>query len=90
MAKKPRATKKEAPLPRWYRGADIPMRVIRRYARQVAEHFQPDKIILAVRFRYPGKNATKRESQAALRSASRVRSACRSALRIPPPRRRKK
>jgi predicted nucleotidyltransferase len=31
---------------RWYRGADIPMGVIRRYARQVAERFQPDKIIL--------------------------------------------
>jgi len=34
------------PLPRRYRGADIPMAVIRRYARQVAERFQPDKIIL--------------------------------------------
>jgi predicted nucleotidyltransferase len=32
--------------PRWYRGADIPMRVIRRFARQVAERFRPDKIIL--------------------------------------------
>jgi uncharacterized protein len=30
----------------WYRGADIPMRVIRRFARQVAERFHPDKIIL--------------------------------------------
>ena len=30
----------------WYRGADVPMRVIRRFARQVAERFQPDKIIL--------------------------------------------
>ena len=30
----------------WYRGADIPMRVIRRFARQVAEQFQPDRIIL--------------------------------------------
>jgi predicted nucleotidyltransferase len=32
--------------PTWYHGADVPMRVIRRYARQVAEHFHPDKIIL--------------------------------------------
>lgn len=32
--------------PRWYRGTDIPMSVIRRYARQIAERFQPDKIIL--------------------------------------------
>lgn len=31
---------------RWYRGADVPLRVIRRFARQVAERFQPDKIIL--------------------------------------------
>ena len=31
---------------RWYRGADVPRSVIRRFARQVAERFQPDKIIL--------------------------------------------
>ena len=31
---------------RWYRGADIPLRLIRKFARQVAERFQPDKIIL--------------------------------------------
>jgi predicted nucleotidyltransferase len=31
---------------RWYRGADVPMRVIRRFADQVAERFQPEKIIL--------------------------------------------
>lgn len=30
----------------WYRGANVPLRVIRRFARQVAEQFQPDKIIL--------------------------------------------
>ena len=30
---------------RWYRGADIPMRVICRFASQVAERFCPDKII---------------------------------------------
>ncbi len=36
----------KSPPDRWYRGADIPMRVIRRFARQVAERFQPDKIIL--------------------------------------------
>src|SRR5438874_646081 len=34
------------PPTRWYRGADVPMRVIRRFARQVAERFEPDKIIL--------------------------------------------
>src|ERR1700752_2183333 len=37
---------------RWYRGADIPMRVIRRFARQVAEKFHPDKIILFGSYAY--------------------------------------
>src|SRR5207244_2955550 len=32
--------------PRWYRGADVPMAEIRRFAREVAERFEPDKIIL--------------------------------------------
>jgi predicted nucleotidyltransferase len=35
-----------ADLPRWYRGADVPMAVIRQFARAVAERFQPEKIIL--------------------------------------------
>jgi predicted nucleotidyltransferase len=35
-----------ATLPRWYRGADVPLSVIRRFAREVAECFQPEKIIL--------------------------------------------
>src|SRR5438128_4216805 len=49
---------KKRPLPdqaepeRWYRGADIPMRVIRRFARQVAERFQPEKIILFGSYAY--------------------------------------
>jgi predicted nucleotidyltransferase len=34
------------PPKRSYRGANIPMRVIRRYARAIAEVFHPDKIIL--------------------------------------------
>ncbi len=33
-------------LPRWYRGADVPMTVIRQFAREVAERFEPEKIIL--------------------------------------------
>ena len=37
---------------RWYRGADVPMRVIRRFARQVAERFQPDKILLFGSYAY--------------------------------------
>jgi predicted nucleotidyltransferase len=36
----------------WYRGADIPMRVIRDYARRVAERFQPEKIILFGSYAY--------------------------------------
>src|SRR5438876_11197052 len=51
MAKKPLSPAETAP-PRWYRGADIPMRVIRRFARQVAEKFQPDKIILFGSYAY--------------------------------------
>jgi predicted nucleotidyltransferase len=31
---------------RWYRGTDVPKRLIRRFARQVAERFRPEKIIL--------------------------------------------
>src|SRR5947208_7765776 len=38
---------KPSPEPtRWYRGANVPMSVIRRFARQVAERFRPEKIIL--------------------------------------------
>jgi len=49
------ATKRLPPLPeprRYYRGANIPMRVIRRYARQVAERFRPDKIIVFGSYAY--------------------------------------
>ena len=38
--------------PKIYWGADVPMRVIRRFARQVAEKFQPDKIILFGSYAY--------------------------------------
>jgi predicted nucleotidyltransferase len=37
---------------RWYRGADVPLRVIRRFARQVAERFGPEKIILFGSYAY--------------------------------------
>jgi uncharacterized protein len=37
---------------RWYRGADIPMSVIRRFACQVAERFDPEKIILFGSYAY--------------------------------------
>jgi predicted nucleotidyltransferase/HEPN domain-containing protein len=38
--------------PRWYNGADIPMRVIRRFAREVAQRFDPDKIVLFGSYAY--------------------------------------
>jgi predicted nucleotidyltransferase len=51
MSKKQRTPQKAKP-PRWYRGADIPMSVIRRFARQVAERFQPERIILFGSYAY--------------------------------------
>src|SRR5947208_12115547 len=45
MAKTHRAARKPT-AGRWYRGADVPLRVIRRFARAVAERFQPEKVIL--------------------------------------------
>src|SRR5947209_13626005 len=47
-----RRTPSKVSLARWYRGADVPMRVIRRYARQIAERFQPEKIILFGSYAY--------------------------------------
>jgi uncharacterized protein len=41
-----------ASLPRWYRGANIPRRLIRRFAREVAERFHPEKIILFGSYAY--------------------------------------
>ena len=41
-----RHTGLKGPPERWYCGANVPMKVIRRFARQVAQRFQPDKIIL--------------------------------------------
>src|SRR5438270_3423630 len=42
----------KTPVAPWYRGADIPKRLIRRFARQVAERFQPDKIVLFGSYAY--------------------------------------
>jgi uncharacterized protein len=44
------------PPKRLYSGAKIPMRVIRRYARAIAEEFQPDKIILFGSYAYGSPN----------------------------------
>lgn len=49
MAAKAKAADKPQ---RWYRGADIPMRVIRKFARDVAERFHPDKIVLFGSYAY--------------------------------------
>src|SRR5437764_3032881 len=51
MAPKRRPPPKSAQ-PGYYFGADVPMRVIRRFARQVAERFRPDKIILFGSYAY--------------------------------------
>src|SRR5262244_981073 len=40
------------PPKRVYGGGHVPMRVIRRYARAIAEEFQPDKIILFGSYAY--------------------------------------
>src|SRR5207249_10189463 len=40
------------PPKRVYRGANIPLRVIRRYARAIAEEFHPDQIILFGSYAY--------------------------------------
>ena len=50
------ARTQQSPFPfppkRVYCGANIPMRVIRRYARAIAEEFQPDQIILFGSYAY--------------------------------------
>jgi predicted nucleotidyltransferase len=51
MSHKPRAAP-ESDFSHWYRGADVPMSVIRRYARQVADHFHPERIILFGSYAY--------------------------------------
>jgi predicted nucleotidyltransferase len=51
MRRKTRTSENTA-VPRWYRGADIPMRIIRRFAREVADRFHPDKIILFGSYAY--------------------------------------
>ena len=51
MPKKRRLTDQAKP-ERWYRGAEIPMSVIRRFAREVTERFHPEKIILFGSYAY--------------------------------------
>ena len=45
MKRRRGTTQMDSPTP-WYRGANVPRRVIGRFAKEVAERFQPDKIIL--------------------------------------------
>src|SRR6516164_6325678 len=56
MGSRKPAKKPPSPFPfppkRNYQGADIPLRVIRRYARAIAEEFDPDKIILFGSYAY--------------------------------------
>jgi uncharacterized protein len=51
---KPRPIRAHQPLQvqRRYRGADIPLTAIRRFARQIAEQFDPDKVILFGSYAY--------------------------------------
>ncbi len=56
MAKK-RTRSAAAEPERTYWGADIPMRVIRDFARRVAERFQPDRIILFGSYAYGSPHA---------------------------------
>jgi uncharacterized protein len=51
MAKKSLLSPKPT-LQKWYRGKNIPMPVIRRYALQVVKRFKPDKIILFGSYAY--------------------------------------
>ncbi len=51
MAKKQPAAG-ETQAPRRYRGADVPLAAIRRFARQVAERFDPEKVILFGSYAY--------------------------------------
>jgi predicted nucleotidyltransferase len=44
--KSARSDTQPEPVQRWYRGADVPIHLIRRFARQVAQRFAPHKIIL--------------------------------------------
>jgi len=39
-------------LPRYYRGANVPLAVIQRFARRIAQQFHPDKIILFGSYAY--------------------------------------
>ena len=45
------------PPKRLYNGPDIPMRVIRRYARAIADEFHPDKIVLFGSYAYGAPHA---------------------------------
>jgi predicted nucleotidyltransferase len=46
MRAKRHTSEKTPALPAYFRGADVPMTAIRRFARQVAERFRPERIIL--------------------------------------------
>ncbi|HUY33570.1 MAG TPA: nucleotidyltransferase domain-containing protein [Pirellulales bacterium] len=49
---KTRTTAKKPPDAHWYVSPNIPVSVIRRYARQVADRFEPDQVILFGSFAY--------------------------------------
>jgi predicted nucleotidyltransferase len=71
---------------RWYRGADVPMRVIRRFAREVAERFQPDKIILFGSHAYGTPHADSDvDIMVVMRCRNQIAQACKIELACEPP-----
>jgi predicted nucleotidyltransferase len=86
MTSKRRPPSKPAPLPRWYRGADVPMRAIRRFARQVAERFRPDKIILFGSYAYGTPHADSDvDILVVMPCRNELDQACRISIAIDPP-----
>jgi predicted nucleotidyltransferase len=85
MAKKPLSNSEVMPL-RWFRGKDISMALIRRFARQVAEQFRPDKIILFGSYAYgiPHENSDV-DILVVMPARSQLRMAARIHIAIPPP-----
>jgi uncharacterized protein len=85
MKQKPASGSKNSPA-RWYRGKSIPMPLIRRFAREVAARFQPDKIILFGSYAYGTPHDDSDVDILVVMSASsQLRMAVRIAIAIDPP-----
>jgi predicted nucleotidyltransferase len=72
--------------PRYYRGADVPMSVIRRFARQVAERFRPEKIVLFGSYAYGTPHADSDvDVLVVMPCRNQLDQACRISIAIDPP-----